>query len=110
LRLKLSIKSCYFTDSTEVAKYLIDAGLGYGVLPISAYCREIREGRLRYAPLCEPTLTQQLCVAASAQLELPRELAVKMGDIIREEAARLTRSGVWPAKFLAPHRWDPNLA
>lgn len=66
----------------------------------------IRLTALRYAPLHEPTLTQQLVVAVSSRLELPRELTVRIGDIIREETAQLTKSGAWPAVFLAPHRWD----
>jgi hypothetical protein len=88
----------------------VEAGLAHGVLPIGTCDREIKEGSLRYAPLHEPTLTHRLVAATSTQLELPRGLAAKIGDIIREEAARLTRSGVWPASFLAPHPWDPSHA
>jgi DNA-binding transcriptional LysR family regulator len=32
------------------------------------------------------------------------------GDIIREETGRLIKSGAWPARFPAPHRWDPSQA
>ena len=89
-----------------------EAGLAYGVLPLrQPVCGiEIESRRLRYAPLCEPALTQQLGVAATSQLELPREFAAKIGNIIREEAARLTKSGAWPARFLSPDRWDPSSA
>jgi DNA-binding transcriptional LysR family regulator len=110
LRLNLRIQSRYATDSVETTRYLVAAGLAHGVLPISACGREIREGSLRYAPLHEPALTHRLSVAVSTQLELSRGLAAKIGDIIREEAARLVRSGVWPALFLAPDPWDPNHA
>ena len=89
---------------------LIEAGLAYGVLPLSVCGIEVESGRLCYAPLCEPALTQQLGVAATSQLELPREFAAKIGNIIREEAARLTKSGAWPARFLSPDRWDPSSA
>ena len=96
---------------------LIETGLVYGVLPLRHACRsrvwrgsEVESGRLCYAPLCEPALTQQLGVAATSQLELPREFAAKIGNIIREEAARLTESGGWPARFLSPDRWDPSSA
>jgi hypothetical protein len=40
---------------------------------------------LRFAPICEPRLTQHLGVAATTQLELPRELTAKLGNTIREE-------------------------
>jgi len=43
-------------------------------------------------------------------LDLPREFAARVGDVLREETARLTRSGAWPARFLARRQWDPNLA
>ena len=92
------------------AKDLIAAGHAYGVLPVSACGREIGDGRLRYAPLHAQALTHRLGIAASSQLELPRELAAKIGDIIREETGRLIKSGAWPARFLAPHRRDPNQA
>jgi LysR family transcriptional regulator, nitrogen assimilation regulatory protein len=105
LRRSLRIQSRHATDSVETAKYLVEAGLVHGVLPISACDREIKEGRLRYAPLHEPTLTHRLVAATAPQVELPGGLRAKIGDIIREEAARLTSSGAWPARFLAPHPW-----
>ena len=110
LRLKLRIQSRFATDSLLLTLGLIESGLAYGVLPLSACGKEIAAGRLRHAPLCEPALTHHLGVAATSQLELPRELAFKIGDVIRNETALLTTSGTWPAVFLAPHPWDPNLA
>jgi LysR family transcriptional regulator, nitrogen assimilation regulatory protein len=110
LRLRLRIQCRYSTDSVEVAKDLIAAGLVHGVLPISACGPEIEDGRLRCAPLREPTLPHRLCIAASSRLDLPRELAVRIGEILREETGLLISSGTWPAVFLAPHRWDPNRA
>lgn len=89
---------------------LIASGRVHGVLPISACGPEIAAGRLRYAPLCQPTITHHLGVAATTQLDLPREFAFKIGDVLREEVARLTESGEWPARFLAQQRWDPNIA
>lgn len=110
LRLRLRLQCRYSTDSVEVAKDLIAAGLVHGVLPISACGPDIEDGRLRCAPLREPALPHRLCIAASSRLDLPRELAVQIGEILREETGRLISSGTWPAVFLAPHRWDPNRA
>jgi LysR family transcriptional regulator, nitrogen assimilation regulatory protein len=110
LRMKVQVQSRFATDSLEVSKGLIESGLAYGVMPLSACGTEIERGRLRYAPICEPVLTHQLGVAVTSQLELPREFAAKVGDMVREEVARLTKSGTWPAKFLSPHRWDPSRA
>jgi LysR family transcriptional regulator, nitrogen assimilation regulatory protein len=47
---------------------------------------------MRFAPVREPFLTQQLGVAATSQLELSREFTAKVGDTIREEVASLVKS------------------
>jgi LysR family transcriptional regulator, nitrogen assimilation regulatory protein len=109
LRTKVNIDYRTTTDSLQVTKSLIEAGLAYGVLPLSACGREVDDGRLRAAPLTEPILTQQLGVAATADLDLPREFVAKLGNTMREEAERLVKTGNWPARFLSPHPWNPNI-
>ena len=110
LRLKVAITSKLSTNSVQVVKELVGSGLGYAVLPVAACASDVEAGRLRYAPIHEPELTHQLGVAATAQLELPREFATKIGMLIREEVERLTTSGVWPAQFVPSGTWDPNFA
>jgi DNA-binding transcriptional LysR family regulator len=110
LRLKLQIRSQVATDSLQVALGLVEQGAAYAVLPISACGRDIAVERVRHAPLIEPTVTQHLAVAASSRLDLPREFAFKVGDVLRQETARLTRTGTWPARFLAQHQWNPYQA
>jgi len=110
LRLKVAITSKLSTNSVQVAKELVGSGLGYGVLPVAACVSDVEAGRLRYAPIREPELTHQLGVAATAQLDLPREFATKIGVLIREEVQRLTTSGAWPAQFVPSGTWDPNFA
>lgn len=102
LRLKLKLESRFATDSIQVSKDLIVAGRGYGILPLSACGAEIEAGMLRYAPLREPTPTQQLGIAVTSQLELPTGFATKVCDVIREEAARLIESGAWAARLAPP--------
>jgi LysR family transcriptional regulator, nitrogen assimilation regulatory protein len=109
LRAKVNIDYRTTTDSLQVTKSLLETGMAYAVLPVSACGREIQEGRLRFAPVCEPALSQQLGVAATAQLDLPREFVAKVGDTLREEVSRLIRAGKWPARFLSPQKWDPSL-
>jgi len=109
LRTKVNVSYRTTTDSLQVMKSLICAGLAYGVLPRSACRREVDDGRLRFAPICDPVLTQQLGLAATPQLELPRELTVKVGETIREEVAGLIKSGQWSAEFLSPQPWNPNV-
>jgi LysR family nitrogen assimilation transcriptional regulator len=109
LRTKVNISYRTSTDSLQVTKRLIEAGLVYGVLPLSACRREVDDARLRFAPICEPRLTQHLGVAATSQLELPRELTVKLGNTIREEVAALIKAGHWTAKLTSSQPWNPNV-
>jgi hypothetical protein len=55
-------------------------------------------------------LTQRLGLAATSQLQLPREVTVKIGNTIREEVAALIKSGRWSAEFLSPQSWDPSIS
>jgi DNA-binding transcriptional LysR family regulator len=102
LRLKLKLRTSFGTDALQVAKDLIAAGHGYGVLPLSAVAAEIETKRLRHAPLREPTLTQQLGTAVTGHLEQPRGFAIRISAIIREEATRLVESNVWKAQLFSP--------
>jgi DNA-binding transcriptional LysR family regulator len=110
LRARVTVSHRITTDSLPVMKCLIEAGSVYAVLPLSACGRDIEQGRLRYAPIVEPALSQRLGVAATSQLELPREVMVKVGTTIRDEVAALVRSGRWPAEFLAAGSWNPTLS
>src|SRR6516225_4187478 len=109
LRTKVNMSYRTTSDSLQVTKTLIEAGLVYGILPLSACRREVDDGLLRFAPIREPALTQQLGVAATSQLDLPRELTVKLGNTIREEVAALIKSGRWSAELLSPQPWNPSL-
>jgi LysR family transcriptional regulator, nitrogen assimilation regulatory protein len=108
LRTKVSISYRTSTDSLQVTKRLIEAGAVYGVLPPSACRREVDDSRLRFAPICEPRLTQHLGLAATSQLELPRELTWKVGNTIREEVAALIKAGRWTAELVSSQPWNPN--
>jgi len=108
LRAKVTIDYRTTTDSLPVVLALIEAGLAYGVLPLSGCHRGIAESRLHYTHIDEPALAQQLGVAATAQLNLPRELTVTLGNTLREQVSSLIRSGNWPAKLLATQPWNPK--
>jgi DNA-binding transcriptional LysR family regulator len=110
LRAKVTVSHRTTTDSLPVMLSLVEAGLVYATLPLSACRREIDQGRLRFAPICEPALSQRIGVAATSQLELPREVMVKVGTTIRDEVAALVKSGRWPAEFVAAGSWNPALS
>lgn len=57
LRLKVAIAARFSTNSVEVSKHLVAAGLGYAVLPMAACGADVEAGRLRWAPICDPTST-----------------------------------------------------
>lgn len=107
LRNKVTVDYRTTTDSLQVTKTLIEAGLLYGVLPLSACRHEVDGGRLRCAPIDEPELTLQVGVAATEQMDLPREFVVQVGDTIREEVAALIKAGRWQAELLSPRPWNP---
>lgn len=100
LRLQIQLQSRFATDSLQVAKSLIQAGTAYGILPMSACTAEIESGRIRWAPLTEPAVSQKLIMASTGRLELPRGLAIRIGNIIHDEIAQLIHSGSWPAQIL----------
>jgi LysR family transcriptional regulator, nitrogen assimilation regulatory protein len=108
LRAKVNVDYRTTSDSLQVTRRLIDAGLAYSVLPRSACHHELAQGRFRYAPISDSALTQSLGVAATRQLDLPREVTVKVGTTIRDEVGSLIKSGIWAAEFLPTRPWDPS--
>jgi LysR family nitrogen assimilation transcriptional regulator len=110
LRAKVTVDHRTTTDSLPVMRSLVEAGLVYAMLPLTACRREIDQGRMRFAPIVEPTLTQRLGVAATSQLDLPREVMVKVGITIRDEVATLVKSGRWQAEFVSTANWNPMLS
>jgi LysR family transcriptional regulator, nitrogen assimilation regulatory protein len=110
LRAKVQVSYRITTDSLQFTKCLIETESFYSVLPLSACRREIDEARIRFSPISEPALRQHLGLAATSQLDLPRELGVKVGNTIREEVAALIKSNRWPAELLAPQPWNPRLS
>lgn len=106
LRAKVAVDHRTTTDSVPVMKQLIEADLAYAVLPLSACAREINMSTMHFAPIT-PTLSNQLGVGATAQLALPREVMVRLGNTIREEVQRLIKSGRWQAELVAAQGWNP---
>jgi DNA-binding transcriptional LysR family regulator len=102
LRLQAAIDIRFEADSLQVTKDLVEAGLGFAVLPVSAFARELQAGRLRYAPLCDPVMTQSLVFAARPHLVMPRSFVAEFGLLVRGEVARLVESEAWPATLVMP--------
>lgn len=97
LRVQVALDVRFEIDALQVAKDLIEAGLACGVMPASAIGREVAAGRLRYAPICDPAMTQHLTFTARPHLVMPRSFVAEFGLLVRQEAARLVAAGRWPA-------------
>jgi DNA-binding transcriptional LysR family regulator len=101
LRLKYTVQSRVETDSVAAMIDLIVGGHGYGILPLSACAREVERQQLSYAPLCDPVLTHTLGGTVASKTELPRGVTQRVSEIVRDEASRLIRARLWPARLAA---------
>lgn len=100
LRLNAPLEILFEIDSLQLAKELVEADVAYSVMPFSAFSREHAAGRLRYAPIRNPVLTQTLVFAVRQHLVLPRNFVRELGALVGREASRLVEAGVWPATVL----------
>lgn len=94
-RARLSIR--FEADSFRVLVALVEVGLGYTILPLSAISREVADGRLKYASLVKPKVTRQLvlCTAAAPTSRATRTVL----QLVRAEIASLVESGAWQGKL-----------
>lgn len=97
LRAQVPIDVRFEADALQVAKDLVEAGLAFAVLPVSAFARELAAGRLSYAPICDPVMAQRLVFAARPHLVMPRSFVAEFGVLVRREVAGLVDGGAWPA-------------
>lgn len=87
-------------DSFLVLKELVESGLGYTVLPLSAFNREAAAGRLRYAPLQKPPLVRRLVLGTHDDDGQSRATRI-VRRLVRAEMEELIRSKVWQAQLQA---------
>lgn len=85
-------------DSFHHTKGSVAAGLGYTLLPLSAFQLEAQAHHLRHAPILSPVLRRQVVMTRHPASLFPRA-AERVKDLIREEVKRLVTSGAWPARL-----------
>lgn len=85
-------------DSFHHTKGSVAAGLGYTLLPLSAFQMEAQAHHLRHAPICSPVLRRHVVMTRHPASLFPRA-AERVKDLIREEVKRLVTSGAWPARL-----------
>ncbi|WP_030539478.1 LysR substrate-binding domain-containing protein [Sphingobium sp. DC-2] len=95
---KATLKVKFEADSFLVLKEIAELGLGYTTLPFSAVRHEVEAGRLKYAPLAEPTIMRQLVLGSSDQHQLSRA-AQTVIRLLREEIRDLVQQGLWRAQL-----------
>lgn len=93
-RIELAVR--FEADSFRVLKDLVEAGLGYTVLPMSAIQREARAGLFRTAPLEKPKVTRQVILALPASRTDTRATRAVV-DLAIDEIAMLVAKGDWAA-------------
>jgi LysR family transcriptional regulator, nitrogen assimilation regulatory protein len=108
LRHQVAIDVRFEIDSLLVAKNVIEAGIAYGILPASAVHRDLVDGRLRYAPISDPPITEHLMLAARPQLVLPRRFVLQFGLTVRQVVADLVQDGTWPATLTIDKSASPG--
>jgi DNA-binding transcriptional LysR family regulator len=96
-RTQVALDVRFEVDALQVAKDLVETGRAYGVLPMTAFRRELQAERLRYAPICNPAITQRLVFVARPHLVVPRAFVNEFGILVREQVAQFVTSGDWPA-------------
>ena len=97
-RVKANLDIRFEADSFLVMKELVESGLGYTILPLSAVSREVSAGRLKYAPLIDPPVMRQLVLGTGEGDEVSRATQTVV-RLVREEIRELVESGLWRAQL-----------
>lgn len=90
----LKVNCVLEADSFRVLTEIVEMGLGYSVLPLSAIRRELEQGRLAIAPVGNPALTRSL-IAAMPLGSGPSIATSAVLDILREEATAAIADKTW---------------
>jgi LysR family transcriptional regulator, nitrogen assimilation regulatory protein len=94
-RAKVRLDVRFEADSFLVLKEFAEFGLGYTILPMSAFGRETEAGKLRYAPLADPPVMRQL-VLGTREGESSRATLTVI-RLLQDEIRALVTSGGWRA-------------
>jgi LysR family nitrogen assimilation transcriptional regulator len=96
-RIRLDVR--FQADSFLLMKELVESGLGYTLLPLSAFSREAEAGRLRHAPFEKPGIARQLVLVTQPGNSASRATRV-LGTLVRREIAALVAAGRWKAHLM----------
>ena len=92
---RLGVK--FEADSFRTLVDLVERGLGYTALPLSAVSREVQQQRLKVAPLVHPKVTRQM-ILGIPDSPMSRATRTVIAQA-RDEIGKLVRSGSWQARL-----------
>ncbi|WP_051329195.1 LysR family transcriptional regulator [Geminicoccus roseus] len=90
----LLLNSVIDVDSYGNIKELVEAGLGYSILPTQAIAKEVQAGRLRTWRVENPLLRRTVHLVHPADRPMPNAVAA-IEQVCRTTLARLVESGRW---------------
>jgi LysR family nitrogen assimilation transcriptional regulator len=96
-KVKLAVR--FEADSFRVLIDLVEKGLGFTLLPLSAISHEREAGRLKFAPIVTPSITRRLVLGMPADGITSRATKTVIA-LARQAIEDLARSDAWPAKLL----------
>jgi LysR family nitrogen assimilation transcriptional regulator len=82
-------------DSLQLMKELVQAGLGYTVLPYYAVAREVSDGLLTFTAIQDPPVVRHLFLAMPSNSDSPRAV-LQVEACVRQEIAGQVIAGSWP--------------
>jgi LysR family nitrogen assimilation transcriptional regulator len=93
---KISLNIRFEADSFLVLKDLVQEGLGYTILPTSAFKKEQLESHFRIAPLIRPKVIRHIVMATRPD-HVPTRATVAVSKLLLDETRALVRSKEWDA-------------
>jgi LysR family nitrogen assimilation transcriptional regulator len=81
-------------DGYTMTKALVTAGLGYTILPLNSFQREMASGEVSAARVGKPDISWTLSMAYRRDQRTARAVEA-LRDIIRAEVGKLVAAGTW---------------
>lgn len=98
-RIKLDVQ--FEADSFGVLKDLVEKGLGFTVLPLSAVHRAGELSRFKFSRLVRPKVTRQIVLGLPSSRSDTRATSA-VASLVLDEIAAMVRSGTWQV-YPSPH-------
>jgi DNA-binding transcriptional LysR family regulator len=93
---KISLNIRFEADSFLVLKDLVEEGLGYTVLPTSAFKKEQLKTSFKIAPLIRPKVLRHIVLATRPDY-VPSRATVAVEKLLRDETRMLVKTKEWDA-------------